>query len=278
EGDRVTGCRGSLVDITDSRQLAEYRIAKEAAEAANRIKSEFLARMSHELRTPLNIIIGYSEALEDGIHGKVNKKQKKALDDILLSGRHLLQLLNDVLDLSKIEANRMQLRLGEVVVARLLTDSLVAVRGRAEKQRLSVDLRMAEEVAGLRMTADERLLRQILFNLLSNAAKFTPTGGRITVEARISRGAGGEELEVSIADTGIGIRLGDQERIFEKFYQGDLPLAKAHEGTGLGLALAREFVQLHGGWIRVKTEGEGKGATFTFGLPIRRENPTADEI
>ncbi|PYN92394.1 MAG: hypothetical protein DMD91_32340 [Candidatus Rokuibacteriota bacterium] len=231
-------------------------------ETTSRHKSEFLANMSHELRTPLNAIIGFSEVLLERMFGELNPKQDEYLQDIMTSGRHLLSLINDILDLSKIEAGRMELELTKFDLPAAMENALTLVRGRAEAHAIAltrdVDRRLGEFVA------DERKLKQVLVNLLSNAVKFTPEGGRVEVRAAPADGA----VEISVSDTGVGIAPEDQEAIFEEFRQAGSDYTRKREGTGLGLALARKFVELHGGRIWVKSE-VGKGSTFTFTLPGR---------
>src|SRR4029453_680756 len=230
-------------------------------EAASRPKSEFLANMSPELRTPLNAIIGFSEVLDDRMFGELNEKQAEYIRVILNSGRHLLSLINDILDLSKVEAGRMELELGTFNLRMALENALTLIRERAMRHELALGLTVDETLGDV--VADERKFKQVLLNLLSNAVKFTPEGGRIDVRALHANGT----VEVSVTDTGVGIAPEDQEAIFEEFRQVGHP-ARKREGTGLGLALARKFVELHGGRLWVKSEG-GRGSTFTFSLPAR---------
>jgi PAS domain S-box-containing protein len=252
-------------DITRrKRKEEELHIAKEEAESASRIKSQFLASMSHEFRTPLNAIIGFSEVLEDKTFGGLNEKQMRYVANMHASGHHLLQMINDVLDLSKIEAGKMELDLSRTDIGETVEHSLVMVRERCLKHRIDLTHRISDDLEGFAVLADERKLRQALFNLLSNAAKFTPDGGKIEVEAKRE----GEEILVSVADTGIGIKPEDQRRIFGEFEQVERRAENTHHGTGLGLALTRRLVALHGGRIWVESEGEGKGSTFTFSIPI----------
>jgi signal transduction histidine kinase len=229
-------------------------------EAASRHKSEFLANMSHELRTPLNAIIGFSEVLDDRMFGEVNDKQAEYVRVILASGRHLLSLINDILDLSKVEAGRMELELGAFNLRMALENALTLIRERATRHGLTLGLTVDETLEDV--VADERKLKQVLLNLLSNAVKFTPEGGRVDVRAVPANG----DVEVSVTDTGVGIAPEDQEAIFEEFRQVGHATRK-REGTGLGLALARKFVELHGGRLWVKSEA-GRGSTFTFTLPV----------
>ncbi len=248
-------------DVTELRKAEEaLRQSMEAATAANRAKSDFLAKMSHELRTPLNSIIGFSEILEDQTVGPLTEKQRRYVANVLTSGRSLLQLINDILDLSKVEAGRMELVTTEFDVAAALEQVRAIVAALADKKRLSLEIHGSDSLPLL--LADQAKFKQIMFNLLGNAIKFTPEGGRITVVAR--RVAG--KLEVSVSDTGIGIAPEDQERIFGEFEQVTRGPAGSQQGTGLGLALTRKLVELHGGQLSL-TSTVGQGSTFSFSLP-----------
>jgi len=228
-------------------------------ETASRHKSEFLANMSHELRTPLNAIIGFSQVLRDGLFGEVNAKQEEYLEDILTSGHHLLALINDVLDLSKVEAGQVQLELAPFSIEDALERGVSMVREQATRNGVQVTLHAND---GLHVvTGDERRVRQVIFNLLSNAVKFTSAGGSVDVTATRANG----EVRVSVADTGPGITEDDLDRIFEEFQQTEAG-ARQHEGTGLGLALSKRFVEMHGGRIWCDSE-VGKGSTFVFTIP-----------
>jgi signal transduction histidine kinase len=231
----------------------------EQLETVSRHKSEFLANMSHELRTPLNAIIGFSEVLQRQMFGELNEQQLGYVDDVVVAGRHLLSLINDILDLSKVEAGRMELELSEVSLAQALQSGLTMHGERATRAGVTLGLKVEPEE--IILEADERKLRQVIFNLLSNAVKFTPAGGRVDVFAQLAEGW----VDVAVADTGAGIRPDDRELIFEEFQQAQD--GKAHEGTGLGLPLARKFIELHGGRLWVESV-VGEGSTFRFTLPV----------
>ena len=250
----------SALAIQNARLFTEIDEKSRQLEVASRHKSEFLANMSHELRTPLNAIIGFSEVLAERLFGDVNDKQAEYLADIQESGRHLLSLINDILDLSKIEAGRMELERTRFDLAKSVEQTLMLVRERA--QRRGVALRLAQDERLGPVVADERKVRQVLLNLLSNALKFTPEGGRIDVQTRVRGG----EAEISVADTGVGIAPEDQAAVFEEFRQVG-SAARKTEGTGLGLAISKKIVELHGGRIGV-TSAPGSGSTFAFTLPL----------
>jgi two-component system, NtrC family, sensor kinase len=252
----------AVIAIENVRLFKELEAANRELAAASQHKSEFLANMSHELRTPLNAIIGFSEVLTDRMFGELNEKQEEYLKDIYASGTHLLSLINDILDLSKIEAGRMELELTDFDLPTALDNALMLVRERA--QRRSLTLHKDVDAGVGQIQGDERKIRQVVLNLLSNAIKFTPEGGRIEVAAVSKDGF----VEVSVSDTGVGIAPQDQEAVFQEFRQVGTAEKKA-EGTGLGLTLCRKFIELHGGKIRVKSQ-LGVGSTFTFTIPARR--------
>ena len=249
----------SALAIQNARLFREIEVKSRELETASRHKSEFLANMSHELRTPLNAIIGFSEVLSERVFGEINDKQAEYLADILESGRHLLSLINDILDLSKIEAGRMELEPSDFNLPNAIENTLILVRERAQRRGIALERKVDERLGTIR--ADERKVKQVLLNLLSNALKFTPEGGRIDVRAAPRDGV----AEVSVTDTGVGIAPEDQSAVFEEFRQVGSSEKKV-EGTGLGLAISRKFIELHGGTIRVDSE-PGKGSTFTFTLP-----------
>ena len=232
-------------------------------ETASRHKSEFLASMSHELRTPLNAIIGFSQVLRERMFGDLNEKQEEYLDDILVSAYHLLSLINDVLDLSKVEAGQIELEIAPFSLSHALESGVVMVRERASVEGVQVELSADTEIDPVE--GDERRIRQVVFNLLSNAVKFTPEGGAVGVSASRLNG----EVRVSVSDTGPGVAPEDRERIFEEFQQTDVG-TRLGEGTGLGLALSKRLVELHGGRIWVDSE-IGAGSTFVFTLPVRTQ-------
>src|SRR5213075_3345898 len=255
--DFTRGLEAKVVERT-----ADLVATQRQLEAANRHKSDFLAHMSHELRTPLNSIIGFSEVLREKMFGEVNEKQADYLKDIHDSGRHLLSLINDILDLSKIEAGRMDLELSSFHLPTAIGNALTLVRERAQRHGIQlasdIDARLSE------FQADERKVKQILVNLLSNAVKFTPDGGRVDVSAKLDT----TNVEIAVRDTGIGIAPEDQGLLFEEFKQVGRDSLRKAEGTGLGLALTKKFVELHGGAMRVEST-PGKGSTFRFTLPVR---------
>jgi PAS domain S-box-containing protein len=262
---------GAWLDITERVHAEEeLRRARAAAEGANRAKSDFLAKMSHELRTPLNSIIGFSEMLEDETFGSLNEKQRRSVDNVLTSGRQLLQVINDILDLSKVEAGRMQLTATELDAGFALGEVRGGIESLARTKGHTLEIEVEPGLPPL--LADPGRFRQIMYNLLSNAIKFTPDGGRIRMTAR--RAAGEGAVEIAVADTGIGIAPIDQERIFREFEQLDSAYVRQQQGTGLGLALTRKLIDLHGGRIWVESE-VGRGSTFRFVLPNRaRQRPS----
>jgi signal transduction histidine kinase len=244
-----------------NRMNDELRRLYKELETASQHKSDFLANMSHELRTPLNAIIGFSQVLREEMVGEVNEKQAEYLEDILSSGNHLLSLINDVLDLSKVEAGQVELELEPFSLQDALERGVAMVRERATRDGVRVTLAANPDVDVV--AGDERRIRQVIFNLLTNAVKFTPPGGSVDVRAKPVNG----EVRVSVADTGRGIAGEDLRRIFEEFQQTEAGIEQG-EGTGLGLALSKRLVELHGGRIWVDSE-LGRGSTFVFTLPTK---------
>jgi PAS domain S-box-containing protein len=284
---RLQGVVATARDVTDLKRIEQaLQLKNLELEAASRMKSEFLANMSHELRTPLNAIIGFSEVLRDGLVGEMTEPQRKFIADIFGSGKHLLSLINDILDLSKVEAGKMTLDLEPMHVSTLFAGSLAIVQEKASARRIRLDMKIGTELGSIEV--DTRKVKQILYNLLSNAVKFTNEGGEVTLSvARVAREDAGrlsgpqkgrafplaesgfaEFLRISVTDSGIGISRNDLERLFQPFSQIDSSLARKFEGTGLGLAMVKLLAALHGGTVAVETE-VGKGSCFTVWLPMR---------
>jgi PAS domain S-box-containing protein/diguanylate cyclase (GGDEF)-like protein len=269
---QAIGIHGTARDITDrkeakqdlERALVMAKSLQLEAEIANRAKSEFLANMSHELRTPLNAIIGFSEILQDRLFGDLNDTQSKYLGYVLDSGRDLLGLINDILDLAKVESGKWELQLANVQLRRLVATSAVMIKEKARKHNLKMEVILANDVSELAIQADELKLRQVLFNLLSNAVKFTPDNGAIRVEVKRADA----NVVFSVSDTGVGLKAEDKGRIFEAFEQVDTSLGRLQQGTGLGLALTRRLVELHRGLIWAESDGLGKGSKFVFMIPL----------
>jgi signal transduction histidine kinase/CheY-like chemotaxis protein len=253
----------SAVAIHNARVFSELQERSHQLEVASDHKSQFLASMSHELRTPLNAVIGFSDVLLERMFGDLNDRQEEYVRDIRDSGRHLLELINEILDLSKVEAGRMELDLAPVPMMQVLEHGVAMVRERAARQGVSLTLECDGDL-GL-VSADELKLKQVVLNLLTNAVKFTGAGGSVHVAARIA----GDEAQIEVRDTGIGIADGEQERIFEAFQRGGRGVRTTTEGTGLGLTLSKRIVELHGGrvWLESRL---GEGSTFGFAIPVAR--------
>ncbi len=283
----------AFVDISQLKETeAELLLARGKAESASRAKSEFLANMSHELRTPLNHILGFTELVANQQCGELNPEQEEYLQDVLQSGQHLLALINDILDLSKVEAGKLALEVTDLNLRPLLENSLHMVKERALAHRI----RLATDIDGIPevVRGDERKMKQILYNLLSNAVKFTPDGGSVRLSARLISDFGiwnsdlkkeAEDpatripqpaIQISVEDTGIGIKEEDLGRIFAPFEQVDGSACRRYEGTGLGLSLTKRLVELHGGRIWAESAGEGKGSKFALIIPVEPRVPIAE--
>ncbi|NJN98359.1 MAG: response regulator [Anaerolineales bacterium] len=258
----------TMRDITTEKQAEDtLRLANAELARAARSKDEFLANMSHELRTPLNAILGFSEALLEQVRGPLNERQQASLRNIEASGRHLLALISDILDLSKVEAGRLELLLEVVPVADICQTSLLFVKEVALKKQLQLAFHLDNQMA--KVQADPKRLKQMLVNLLSNAVKFTPEGGQVSLEVTTDAEAG--VIHFAVQDSGIGIPPQEMARLFQPFTQLDSSLSRQYEGTGLGLALVRRLAELHSGSVTVESEGvPGRGSRFTIALP----NPT----
>ncbi|MCC7210560.1 MAG: hypothetical protein IT451_01795 [Candidatus Brocadia sp.] len=244
----------------------ELRQANIALEKANRLKSEFLATMSHELRTPLNAIIGFAEVLRDEVIGPLNGDQKGCLDDIHSSGQHLLSMINNILDFTKIEAGKFELKYEEFSLETVIAEVLHAISEFSDKKGISIHTHIHANIPHI--VADKIKFKQIMFNLLSNAVKFTAKNGTITINVKLVE----QSVQIGVSDTGIGIKSEDIDKLFKPFFQLDSSYSRRYEGTGLGLVLTKHLVELHGGKIWVESD-YGKGSTFTFTLPVKlREN------
>ena len=269
----------AVVSLEQSQeQLSElarkYEAEKVRAEGANKAKSEFLANMSHELRTPLNAINGFSEIMVGEMFGPLgDARYKEYAGDILSSGQHLLALINDILDMSKIEAGKMNLKFEPLTVEDVVEDAVRLVRNRADSAGLALELEFPRDLPEIE--ADYRAVKQVLLNLLSNAIKFTPRGGRVTVRAEGRRDPTGERIRISVKDTGIGIAPGDLKRLAQPFEQIESQHSKTQQGTGLGLALTKSLVEMHGGALDIQS-APGEGTTVAFSVPVRQSAPRAD--
>jgi two-component system CheB/CheR fusion protein len=267
---KIKGVLGTYEDITERREVenalkkAHGVLKKQAAELKRtcQAKSEFLSNMSHELRTPLNSINGFSEILYDETYGPLNEKQKKYVNHVSTSGKHLLLLINQILDMAKVEAGKMNLELSNFPLKNLLNEMLLLLADMVSKKKLQMLLEIAEDLPVIE--ADELKIRQIIYNLLSNAIKFTPKGGKIGMRAKKTD----SEIVIVVWDTGAGIAPENMEIIFEGFFRVDTPYSRITEGTGLGLPLSRKLVELHGGRLSVESEGLNKGTSIRFTLPL----------
>ncbi len=266
----LLGERGHLEEKVRDRTLElqqtnqRLKLTAEDLRRVSRAKTEFLAKMSHELRTPLNSILGFSEVLFDGTFGALNERQKKYADNILSSGKHLLALINEILDLSKVESGKMELEMSLIPVQGCLEEALGLAEGLFLAKKIQPSIELDEATGSIR--ADPRKIRQVVFNLLANAVKFTPEGGKVGIRARKTDG----EVEIAVWDTGVGIDPKNLESVFTAFSRVESAYTKETEGAGLGLTISRRFVELHGGKIWIESEGVGKGTTVKFTLPANR--------
>ena len=273
---RPDGLLGVTRDISERKRAEQLYQAKIAADASNAAKSEFLSNLSHELRTPLNHIIGFTELILAGDFGELNTLQDEYLSDVHQSSMHLLSLVNEILDVSKIESGKLELKPSEIDLKLLLEQSLSIIMDKAAQRNIELTSKIDDIPKTI--TADNLRVKQAVYNLLSNAVKFTGDGGKICLLARLTPGTGREisgrpgsmqnEVEISVVDTGIGIRKEDFEKIFTPFIQLENSLTRNYPGTGLGLSLTRSLVEMQGGRIWVESEGQGKGSTFRFTLPV----------
>lgn len=247
----------------------ELEIGLRAANEANLARTEFLSNMSHELRTPLNGILGMAQLLEKTFLGEMNEKQAEYVSDIITSGRHLLSLIEEILDLARVESGKVILSIEEIGLETFLAAAMRDFHAQATKKKIVLELALSPSIAGLKIMADGRLLKQIVINLMSNAIKFTPAGGKTTLSADRN----GEQVSIAVTDTGIGIAAGELEKIFERFYQIESTPTGKSPGVGIGLSLCRTFVTLHGGNIKAESAGEGKGSRFSVNLPIKGPPP-----
>ena len=260
----------AIEDITERKEIEnglekaheELKVLAEELKRVARAKSEFLANMSHELRTPLNSINGFSEVLYDETFGPLNEKQKKYVNNVLTSGKHLLLLINQILDMAKVEAGKMKLALSSLPMKSLLNEISLLVADMVSKKKIELLLEIAEDLQNIE--ADELKVKEIIYNLLSNAVKFTPEGGKIGMRAKRAD----SEIEIVVWDTGDGIAPENMGKIFEGFFRVDTPYSRVTEGTGLGLPLSKKLVELHGGKLSVESEGLNKGTSVRFTLPI----------
>jgi two-component system CheB/CheR fusion protein len=263
----------AIEDITERKETEKVMgkaheeleaLATELKRAAL-VKTEFLSNMSHELRTPLNSINGFSEVLYDETFGPLNVKQKQYVNNVLTSGKHLLLLINQILDMAKIEAGKVKLTLSSLQMKSLLNEISLLVADMVSKKKIEMVLEIAEDMPNIE--ADELKVREIIYNLLSNAVKYTPEGGKIGIRAKKAD----SKIEVEVWDTGVGIASENMEKIFEGFFRVDTPYSRVTEGTGLGLPLSKKLVELHGGKLSVESAGLDRGTLVRFTLPIVSE-------
>jgi signal transduction histidine kinase len=260
DGEQVILLRGTA-QLEEATRRTELEAQNKRIQEANRLKSEFVANMSHELRTPLNSVIGFAELMASGRVGPISAPHKEYLGDILTSSKHLLQLINDVLDLAKIESGKIEIRPEPMAPGKLVIEVRDVLRGLAAERRTKVEVRIDDRLTGVSL--DPAKFKQVLYNYLSNAIKFTPEGGRVVVSVTAQ---GSDQLRIDVEDTGIGIREDDLHRLFIEFQQLDPGTAKTYAGTGLGLAVTKRIVEAQGGTIAVKS-ALGRGSTFSAVLP-----------
>jgi len=245
------------------QRTEELKIARDRADAANRAKSDFVANLSHDLRTPLTSITGFSEALKEKYFGRLNKKQVDYIKYIQDNSRHMISLIDQIVDLEKIETGKTEIEISNVRIKKLLENSVSMIKDKAADHNITIDFQLAPDIDELEVQADELKLRQVVINLLSNAVTFTPDGGRVIVKAQLAD----KQLIVEVTDTGIGIVPENQEKVFEDFFQVKSELKGKTPGLGLGLGLSQRLVEMHGGKIWVESEGEGRGSRFIFTIP-----------
>ena len=259
----VIASRSIAVDINERKEAENLRIEKERLEYASKAKSEFLASMSHELRTPLNSILGFSELMKQGIAGKLNEKQTHYIENILTSGKFLLNLINDILDLSKVEAGKIELVIERTSLPLILEETTTLIKERAARRNVNIIKELSPELEFIEV--DKQRFKQVLFNLIDNAIKFSrPQGGPITITTKKA----GDNVEISVTDKGIGIKAEDIGKLFQKFQQINPEISSKYGGTGLGLAICKQIVELHGGRIWVDSK-YGEGTRFTFIFPLK---------
>lgn len=266
---KIIGILETCRDITENKATETLLKEKQIAEAANRTKSEFLANMSHELRTPLNSIIGFADLLYEQVYGELNEKQLKSVGNIYKSGKHLLNLINSILDLSKVEAGKMELYYKQFELANKINTIKSLVSPIADKKNIQIEIDIDSGLSTI--CADEARFAQVMYNLVDNAIKFSFENGRVKIGARRK----GDMVEITVSDTGIGVKPEDQNKLFKPFSQVDPFLSKKYEGTGLGLSLVKQIVKLHGGYVWFRSKPR-EGSTFAFAIPIEGKRDSSE--